>query len=176
MAPRTARSTTRKPARTKSVRGSSVRSRIVVSTDRRKAKKKSAKTRKAEPKLTRVRKSGKDHGALPSWIELESKRNTRVAGKNSSALEDVSTARLALAILCAVVVFTAYIGHVQATVDTLAQVQQLERDNSSLRLRYNRVKGDFDRLTGPVVIYARARELGLIEGTTDVPRRVIVRE
>ncbi len=80
--------------------------------------------------------------------------------------------------LLAVTMFTLYVGHVQATQDVLADVQELRRENLRLHLRYNRVKGEFDRMTGPEVIYRRAKELGLEEGFAYGPaiRPVIVTE
>jgi hypothetical protein len=57
-----------------------------------------------------------------------------------------------------------YVGHVQATKGTYNQVQQLQRENLDLNLRYNQLKAELDGATGPKVIYNRATALGLEEG------------
>jgi hypothetical protein len=67
------------------------------------------------------------------------------------------------------ILFTTYVGHVHATQDLLANVQQLRRENLELHLKYNRLKGDFDRMVGPGVIYERAGRLGLVEDATYGP-------
>ena len=57
-----------------------------------------------------------------------------------------------------------YVGHVQATKRTYSHVQQLQRENLDLNLRYNQLKAELDGATGPKVIYSRAKALGLEEG------------
>jgi hypothetical protein len=86
-------------------------------------------------------------------------------------LEAVSTARFALLVGAVVGGFILYVGHVHATQQVLNEVQQLRRENMTLHLRYNRVKGEFDRATGPGVIYQRAEALGLKPG---IPYRPLV--
>ena len=102
--------------------------------------------------------------ALPGWSDL-AKANQRVPGSGSRGtfLEKISTTRFALLIIGIAVLFTLYIGHVHATQDLLADVQQLRRENLQLHLKYNRLKGEFDGMIGPGVIYDRARMLGLEE-------------
>jgi len=69
-----------------------------------------------------------------------------------------------MVLLALATVFTLYIGHVHATQDVLAEVQHARRANLQLHLELNRLKGDFDRATGPSVVYQRARTMGLEEG------------
>ncbi|MDX1430459.1 MAG: hypothetical protein R3282_09230, partial [Rhodothermales bacterium] len=110
------------------------------------------------------RKSGKDHGALPSWSKLESKANRKVKSAPRAALLDaVPTVRFALILALVAAAFTLYVGHVHATQEVLAKTQEARKENHSLFLKYNRVKGEYDRLTGPGEIIRRARALGLVE-------------
>ena len=62
--------------------------------------------------------------------------------------------------------FTLYVGHVHATTDVYNQLQQARAENQRLHLKHNRLKGAYDRRTGPSVIYERARALGLQESVT----------
>ena len=77
--------------------------------------------------------------------------------------------RFGLLLLLIVVVLAAYVGHVHATQNLLAEVQQERRDNLRLHLKLNRLKGEFDQATGPSVIYERATALGLEEDITYAP-------
>jgi len=116
------------------------------------------------PPATRRLKQSK---ALPGWVDLVSgKKNSRrtVRPHGNAFLETISTTRIALLIVAVAAVFTLYVGHVHATQELLADVQQQRRNNLQLHLKYNRLKGAFDRATGPSVIYERARALGLEEG------------
>jgi cell division protein FtsL len=120
-----------------------------------------------------VRKTGKDHGALPSWRQLESSENRRSKGGSSSNLflERLSTKKFGLLLVVVAAAFTLYVGHVHSTDDLLSEVQRLRRENHQLHLKYNRLKGEYDRLTGPVEIRRRARALGFIDG--GVPGRTV---
>lgn len=98
--------------------------------------------------------------ALPSWTDLETKnRRRRPAGE--SFLENVSTVRFSLLLLAIAGAFTLYVGHVHATTDLLNQLQEVRAENRRLYLKHNRLKGEYDRKTGPSVVYERAREMGL---------------
>lgn len=110
-----------------------------------------------------VRRSGRSE-AFPGWSDL-AKANRRLAGhaRGAAFLENIPTTRFALLITALAVAFTVYVGHVHATQDLLADVQYLRPENLQLHLKYNRLKGDFDRMVGPSVIYERARRLGLVE-------------
>ncbi len=139
-------------------------------------------TRKAGARPTRPAKSGKPANnaarrkkrtaqrqqrtpAMPGWRDLATS-NERVQPRPRPAalIDKVPTVRFALLLLLLAAGITLYVGHVQATQDALAQVQQARRENLRLHLKLNRLKGDFDRATGPAVIYERARALGLEEG------------
>jgi hypothetical protein len=111
------------------------------------------------------------HGtAMPSWSDLEPDRNRPQSGSDdTSFLQRVSTVRFALIILAIATLFTLYVGHVHATQAVLAEVQQARQVNQDLHLKHNRLKGEYDRKTGPSVIYDRARKLGLREGVTYGP-------
>lgn len=101
---------------------------------------------------------------LPGWNDLAS-ANRRRARRDTRHpfLERVSTTRFAVLIVGAAFLITLYVGHVHATQGLLAEVQQERRENLRLHLKHNRLKGEFDRMVGPAVIYHRARALGLVE-------------
>jgi hypothetical protein len=117
------------------------------------------------PNKTRRRKSGKDHASLPTWKQLESKKNRRLKRDHvgSPFLGAVSTLRFALVLALVAAAFTLYVGHVHATQDILAKTEMARKENHRLHLKYNRLKGDFDRMTGPAEIHRRANALGLVE-------------
>ena len=104
------------------------------------------------------------HGtALPSWKDLsKNKRSTRDQ-QADGFLERISTVRFALVILALAGAFTLYVGHVHATQDLLARLQEARRTNQSLHLKHNRLEGAYDRATGPSIIHRRAQALGLEE-------------
>lgn len=110
------------------------------------------------------------HGtALPGWGDLAPEKNKRTTKSSGNFFERISTVRFALLILVLAAVFTLYVGHVHATQDLLAKLQEARRVNQSLHLKHNRLKGAFDRATGPAVIHERAQELGLRESLTYGP-------
>jgi hypothetical protein len=107
------------------------------------------------------------HGtALPGWEDLEPSQNRRRTSSDDTFLENVSTLRFALLILAVAGGFTLYVGHVHATTDLYNRLQQARSENQQLHLKHNRLKGAYDRRTGPSVIYERAGELGLKESLT----------
>lgn len=133
----------------------------------------SAKTEKSKS-ARRSRKGGKDHGDLPSWTHLESKANRKVrALAGSPFLEAVSTVRFALVLAVVAGAFTLYVGHVHATQELLEETQMAREANHRLHLKYNRVKGQYDRLIGPAEIHRRASALGLIEDAAYGPTVVL---
>ena len=110
------------------------------------------------------------HGtALPSWADLEPSTNRKHTTSEDTFLENVSTVRFALGILAVAGIFTLYVGHVHATTDLYNQLQQARAENQQLHLKHSRLNGEFDRRTGPSVIYDRARELGLQKSVTYGP-------
>lgn len=139
---------------------------MAVQVQKRQARKRqsgSAKTRvRATPssRPNRVAPSTK----LPGWTELAGKnrrKSTRTPG--SPLLDGVSTSRFAVLIVGVAVLITLYVGHVHATQDLLAEVQRQRQEHLRLHLKHNRLKGEFDRMVGPAIIYERARRLGLLE-------------
>jgi hypothetical protein len=128
-------------------------------------RKPTAKKPPARPRAQRRRPAGpRVFSGLPGWKDLSSGNERQPARKGAVKLVPVSTLRFGLAMLVLAGLFTAYVGHVNATQDVLAQVQHERRENLRLHLKYNRVKGEYDRMTGPAVIYERARRMGLEEG------------
>lgn len=108
---------------------------------------------------------------MPSWSDLDTGPNRRRRGTDgTSFLQRVSTVRFALIILAIATLFTLYVGHVHATQSLLADVQKARSVNQDLHLKHNRLKGEYDRKTGPSVIYERARALGLRESVTYGPK------
>ncbi|MEX1055181.1 MAG: hypothetical protein WED81_04070 [Rhodothermales bacterium] len=103
-------------------------------------------------------------GTLPGWNELATANQRLIRGdRGNSFLEKISTKRFALLIVVTAILCTLYVGHVHATQDLLAEVQRARRENLRLHLKYNRLKGEFDRMIGPSAIYGRASGIGLIE-------------
>lgn len=64
---------------------------------------------------------------------------------------------------------TLYVGHVFATRATLAELQNARRNNLRLHLTEDRLRGEFDRMTGPHQVMERAVVLGLEEGISYGP-------
>lgn len=117
--------------------------------------------------------SGTEYVVLPSWKELDRATNGRVAEQSSHPFDSISTARIALLILAAALAVTAYVGHVHATQAVAESVETLRTEQAALRLEYNRVKGEYDRLTGPARIRSQARDLGFVEATRFGPTVVV---
>ena len=151
-APKTGRRTTRKAANTKPAPNAA-----------RRKKRTAARKKQEGRKPSAVRKAPAD--ALPGWREL-GKGNAREAERPRvwSQIDNVSTVRFGLVLLAVATIFTLYIGHVHATQDLLGELQQARRANLQLHLEHNRLKGAYDRATGPSVVYERARAMGLEEG------------
>jgi hypothetical protein len=79
-------------------------------------------------------------------------------------LDSPALLRYAGLVLAAALAITLYVGHVNATEHLYAEVHALRKANLELHMHRDQLKGQFDRLTGPTVIYSRAQELGLVEG------------
>ncbi len=127
----------------------------------------------AKPKASQAGKSRKQtlqarrkrQAALPGWND-QTDQNLKALGRPEGRgfLEQVSTVRFLAIILLVAAGFTLYVGHVHATQELLSELQQVRRQNLSLHLKDHRVKGAFDRATGPRVINQRAAALGLMAG------------
>lgn len=110
------------------------------------------------------------HGtALPGWTDLEPSRNRRRSTTDGSFLENASTLRFALVVLTVACGLTLYVGHVRATADLLSQLRNAQVENRRLHLKHNRLKGKYERRTGPSAIYERAHEMGLRASITYGP-------
>ena len=135
-------------------------------TERRKAPKAVARPRASRSATPAAHSRPRaTNGAMPGWSALEEGNRREGSRKNGwdVMLDSVPTMRLSLMIISAGIVLALYVGHVHATQQLAAGVQEMSEDNLTLHLRYNRVKGAFDRASGPSVIYERARRLGLSE-------------
>lgn len=84
-------------------------------------------------------------------------------------LDVAPSLRFAVWTLIACIAVTLYVGHVYATQSTLAELQRERRENLRLRLTQDRLRGAFDRMTGPRQVMDRAAALGLEEGAAYGP-------
>ena len=142
--------------------------------------KKAART--ARPSARLVAKKNGRVASLPGWGELppdraNGKARKKVGGKAARrradarlrALDTVPSLRFGLVTLLACVLVTLFVAHVYATAATLDALQEARRQNDRLRLTHQRLKGDFDRMTGPRAVMPRAAALGLEEGVAYGP-------
>lgn len=135
------------------------RGKRIYSGQRRRARPNRRTNRSSTASTTKWQRHGT---ALPSWKDLSDAKGGRDK-RSDGFLEQVSTVRFALVILALAAAFTLYVGHVHATQDLLARVQEARQTNQVLHLKHNRLRGAFDRATGPSVIHERAQALGLEE-------------
>lgn len=144
---------------------------VATKTSRRyKVRKPTAQKPGARPYAVRKSKPRpRVYSGLPAWKDLSGGNARELNRKDGIQLAPITTLRFGLLMLAVAALFTAYVGHVHATQEVLAEVQQERRENLRLHLKYNRVKGEYDRMTGPSVIYERARQIGLQEGYTYGP-------
>ncbi|MEM1094428.1 MAG: hypothetical protein AAGJ10_07470 [Bacteroidota bacterium] len=155
VAGRTARTQTRKAAaRAKADRAKASRAKASRATSNR------AKV----GKKTYVRRKGGQ--TLPGWNDLAATEQAppKRTPRAPSWIDQVPTQHAVLAILGLALVATLYIGHVHATTEVLAEVQQRRAEHERLSLQYNRLRADFDMATSPSAIYDRAKAIGLTEG------------
>ncbi|PEN05753.1 hypothetical protein CRI93_11650 [Longimonas halophila] len=105
------------------------------------------------------------HGtALPSWTDLEHTNARRPKPTSDRPfLEQISTVRFAFFVVILAASFTAYVGHVHATQELLADVQQAQAENRSLHIQHNYLQGAYARKTGPAQVHDRARAMGMQE-------------
>lgn len=136
---------------------------------RRRARRRRSRDTRASKRASAGTQWSRHGTALPGWGDLSPEKNRRRPERSDGFLERVSTGRFALVVLVLGSLFTMYVGHVHATQDLLARVQEARQVNQSLHLKHNRLKGAYDRATGPAVIHERARELGLRESLTFGP-------
>lgn len=133
--------------------------------------------RKAASQRNAVRRhAAKTSGAprgLPGWNDLSGANEKKRKVRTPAYLERVSTIRFALLVMLLAAAFTAYVGHVHATQALFAELQQARKENLRLHLKHDRLQGNYDRATGPSVVYDRARALGLEEDITYGPTIVL---
>ncbi len=84
-------------------------------------------------------------------------------------LDVAPSLRFAVITLVACIAVTLFVGHVYATQSTLAELQQAKRENLRLRLTQDRLRGAFDRMTGPRLVMDGAASLGLEESAVYGP-------
>ena len=105
---------------------------------------------------------------LPAWSDLSTgKANVKLQKRAAKPglVDGVPTLRFAVLLVAACALFTLYVGHVYATQELVAEVQQLQKERLRLVLKHNRLRGEFDRMTAPSVILDRAAALGLEPGS-----------
>lgn len=125
---------------------------------------------KSRQRRRKKKSSYRRHGtALPDWGDLSSAEGSSLAARTGSLLERISTGQFALVVLVLAAAVTLYVGHVHATQNLLVRLQEAQHENQRLHIKYDRLRGEFDRATGPAVIYKRARELGLEESIAPGP-------
>jgi len=73
----------------------------------------------------------------------------------------VSTARFLAVVLAVATLFTLYVGHVFATQELLSEVQGLRNERLALEMTFDKLQGDYHRVTGPERVSEAARDMGL---------------
>lgn len=107
---------------------------------------------------------------LPAWDELGGTGSAAAARPpRTRALDLVPSLRTGVVLFVLAVLATLFVGHGYATRATLAEVQQLRRENLTLQLTNQRLRGAVDQMTGPDAVIDRARALGLEEGVAYGP-------
>jgi hypothetical protein len=101
---------------------------------------------------------------LPGWEDLARPNRQSLAVDAGGPLDSTTLIRYTGYVLLAALAVTLYVGHVNATEHLYANVHTLQKENLRLHMQRDQLKGHFDRLTGPTVIYRQAQELGLEEG------------
>jgi len=106
-----------------------------------------------------------DPAKLPGWKDLsdDNDRDTR-ATRGRDYLERITTTQFLTWLFALLLGAVLYVGHVHATQQLVADLETARQQNLQLHLQHSRLKGDFDRITGPSVIHERAQALGLRRG------------
>lgn len=124
--------------------------------------------------------------ALPDWSDLtptpEAKAFAQKAAVARAATKKATTRarrvrpldaapslRFGTLVLAGCLVVTLFVAHVYATRATLAELQEARKENVQLRLTHQRLRGEYDRMTGPDAVMDRAAALGLEEGVAYGP-------
>lgn len=106
---------------------------------------------------------------LPTWTDLDGGAGPQPRPRRLGALDAVPSLRLAAWVLVACVGATLYMGNGNATRATHTALTEARRENLRLHLTHERLRGAFDRMTGPEAILPRAAALGLEEGVAYAP-------
>ena len=102
---------------------------------------------------------------LPGWKELGGgPKAPKRSARKGSAIDAVPSLRFGVLLILACVAVTLFVGHTFATKATLQDVQRAERENLRLRLTNQRLRGAFDRMTGPQAVMQAAEAAGLEQG------------
>lgn len=126
------------------------------------------KKRTARPTARRAQPKAAPAAGFPGWDELAGK-DAAARKARRSRTDGVPTFRLVLLLAVACAAITVWVGHVQATEDIAAEVQRLERQHLRLTLQHNRLRGAFDRATGPDAVLPRAAALGFTAAPATAP-------
>lgn len=107
----------------------------------------------------------------PGWRDLSDSNALDGEGQKErwTLVDAIPTFRMAAAIVALGLLTTLYVGHVLATQELMTRAEALRKENLSLHLRANRIKGEFDRASGPQVVHERARALGLSQHLANGP-------
>ena len=154
-------------------------------TPRKRAAPRPAPTPRPAPAPALAARKARLGTALPGWADLDGTpagvagRDGRAAAgqRKATQLADRKAGRSVMAVrlrafdvvpsllvVLACVIGTVFVAHVYATRSTLAGLQDARRENVRLRLAGQRLRGEFDHLTGPDAVMPRATALGLVEG------------
>ncbi|MEM1271308.1 MAG: hypothetical protein AAGI08_14795 [Bacteroidota bacterium] len=110
---------------------------------------------------------------LPGWKELAGRKAGARSKPKPTAASPKTTLRLLMTLFVLGVCVTLFVGHVHATDAVYRDVQRLQQENLTLRLKHNQLRGAFDQATGPQVIHGKAARLGLQEGHAYGPTLII---
>ena len=112
-------------------------------------------------------RTGRTAAGQRKAAQLADRKADRPAGHTPARLrpfDAVPSLRFGLLVLLACIAGTLFVAHVYATRATLAELQEARRESEHLRLAGQRLRGEFDRMTGPDAVMPRAAALGLVEG------------
>ena len=164
--------TSSRPTRRAPAKGASAAPRA-RKTGGKRAPSRTAKTRaprRASATQSILKRKGRHIAGLPGWDALGGKavrtpKKGRTAKPRAArAIDRTPRLRSAALLFGACVALTLFVGHTFDTKATLADVRAAETENLRLRLTNQRLRGAFDRMTGPDAVMRRAAEMGLEEG------------
>jgi hypothetical protein len=122
---------------------------------KKKTKKNTRKSSTSQKKKTR--KNGRSSGSN-NYGRRKKKRKTKLS------LPKIAPWKVILSIVVAGLLGVAYLSHVFATQELLAEVQQLEQEYNQAQRARDRYRLEYDRMIGPAEISEKAKGLGFING------------